>query len=62
MAAHRRVLSGTVKIAALNYFGLTGPAEPVFDLVLPAVVLWFATLTAVFRFRLVERALGFLGR
>lgn len=41
--------------ALSNYFGLTGPAEPVFDLVLPAVVLWFGTLTAVFRLRLVER-------
>jgi hypothetical protein len=30
----------------------------VFDLVLPALVLWFATLTMVFRFRLVERVLG----
>lgn len=44
--------------ALSNYFGLTGPAEPVFDLVLPALVLWFTALTAVFRFRLVERVLG----
>jgi cation-transporting ATPase E len=47
--------------ALSNYFGLTGPAQPVFQLVLPALVLWFATLTAVFRFRLVERALGSIG-
>jgi cation-transporting ATPase E len=47
--------------ALSNYFGLTGPAEPVFDLVLPALVLWFATLTAAFRFRLLERVLGFDG-
>src|SRR4051794_13681196 len=53
------VFAAVLFIPALpNYFGLTGPAEPVFDLVLPALVLWFATLTMVFRFRLVERVLG----
>lgn len=29
-----------------------------FDTVLPALALWFATLTAAFRFRVFERALG----
>jgi cation-transporting ATPase E len=58
------VFAAVLFIPALsNYFGLTGPAEPVFALVLaalvlPALVLWFATLTMVFRFRLVERVLG----
>jgi cation-transporting P-type ATPase E len=53
------VFAAVLFVPALsNYFGLTGPAEPVFDLVLPALVLWFATLTAAFRFRLLERALG----
>jgi cation-transporting ATPase E len=41
-----------------DYFGLTDAAEPVFATVLPALVLWFAALTAVYRFRLLERALG----
>ena len=57
------VFAAVLFIPALsNYFGVTGPAEPVFGLVLPALVLWFATLTAVFRFRPVEGALGSLGR
>jgi cation-transporting ATPase E len=41
-----------------NYFGLTGPAPPVFNTVLPALVLWFAALTAAYRFRLLDRVLG----
>jgi cation-transporting ATPase E len=41
-----------------GYFGLTDAADPVFRTVLPALVLWFAVLTAVYRFRLLERALG----
>ncbi|WP_203840431.1 HAD-IC family P-type ATPase [Winogradskya humida] len=41
-----------------DYFGLTGPAGPVFEVVLPALVLWFAALTAAFRFRLLEKVLG----
>jgi cation-transporting ATPase E len=44
--------------ALSSYFGLTGPAPPVFIAVLPALVLWFATLTAVFRLRLLDRILG----
>ena len=44
--------------ALSNYFGLTGPALPVFTTVLPALVLWFAALTAAYRFRLLDRVLG----
>ncbi len=44
--------------ALSDYFGLTGPAPPVFTTVLPALVLWFATLTAVYRLRLLDRILG----
>jgi cation-transporting ATPase E len=41
-----------------DYFGLTEAAEPVFETVLPALVLWFFVLTAVFRLRLLDRLLG----
>jgi cation-transporting P-type ATPase E len=41
-----------------GYFGLTEAAEPVFETVLPALVLWFLVLTAVYRSRLLDRALG----
>ena len=41
-----------------GYFNLTDAAEPVFMTVLPALVVWFLALTAVYRFRLFERALG----
>ena len=41
-----------------GYFGLTEAAEPVFETVLPALVLWFLVLTAAYRFRLLDRALG----
>ena len=41
-----------------GYFGLTEAAEPVFQTVLPALVLWFLVLTAAYRFRLLDRALG----
>jgi cation-transporting ATPase E len=41
-----------------DYFGLTEAAEPVFETVLPALVLWFLVLTAVYRYRLLDRALG----
>jgi cation-transporting P-type ATPase E len=44
--------------ALSDYFGLTGPAAPVFVAVLPALVLWFAVLTVVFRARLLDRLLG----
>ena len=44
--------------ALSTYFGLTGPAPPVFHTVLPALVLWFAALTAAYRFRVLDRVLG----
>jgi cation-transporting P-type ATPase E len=44
--------------ALSDYFGLTGPARPIYTIVLPALVLWFATLTAVYRLRLLDRILG----
>jgi cation-transporting ATPase E len=44
--------------ALSDYFGLTGPAAPVFTVVLPALVLWFAALTVVYRLRLLDRILG----
>jgi cation-transporting P-type ATPase E len=44
--------------AFTTYFGLTDAADPVFFTVLPALVLWFAALSAAFRFRLLDRALG----
>ncbi len=47
--------------AFTGYFGLTDAAEPVFGTVLPALVLWFALLTAAYRLRLLERALGLTG-
>jgi len=52
------VFGAVLVVPALsNYFGLTGPA-PVFTLVLPALVLWFATMTAAYRYRLLDRILG----
>ncbi len=39
-------------------FGLTDAADPVFRTVLPALVVWFAVLSAAYRARLLERALG----
>jgi cation-transporting P-type ATPase E len=44
--------------ALSSYFGLTGPAAPVFHTVLPALVLWFAVLSAAYRWRLLDRVLG----
>ncbi|SDT59338.1 HAD-IC family P-type ATPase [Actinoplanes derwentensis] len=41
-----------------EYFGLMGPSKPVFLVVLPALILWYLTLTVVFRFRLFDRLLG----
>ncbi len=39
-------------------FGLTDAARPVFQTVLPALLLWFAVLSAAYRFRVLERLLG----
>ena len=44
--------------ALWSYFGLTGPALPVFTTVLPALVLWFVALSAAYRFRVLDRMLG----
>ncbi len=44
--------------ALSDYFGLTGPARPVFTTVLPALVLWFVVLTVAYRVRLLDRLLG----
>jgi cation-transporting P-type ATPase E len=41
-----------------DYFGLTEAADPVFDTVLPGLVLWFLLLSAAYRLRLLDRALG----
>jgi cation-transporting ATPase E len=47
--------------AFTDYFGLTEAAGPVFQTVLPVLVLWFVVLTATYRLRLLERALGLSG-
>jgi cation-transporting P-type ATPase E len=44
-----------------DYFGLTDAADPVFETVLPGLVLWFLLLSAAYRFRVLDRLLG-LGR
>ena len=44
--------------AFTTYFGLTDAADPVFFTVLPALVLWFVLLSAAYRYRLLDRALG----
>ncbi|MFP5369426.1 MAG: haloacid dehalogenase, partial [Actinomycetes bacterium] len=41
-----------------GYFGLTDAARPVFETVLPALVIWFGLLTAAYRFRVLDRVLG----
>ncbi|WP_229076567.1 HAD-IC family P-type ATPase [Actinoplanes sp. DH11] len=41
-----------------QYFGLIGPSRPVFFVVLPALLIWYGTLTVVFRVRLFDRLLG----
>jgi cation-transporting ATPase E len=44
--------------ALSDYFGLTGPAPPVYDAVLPALAVWFVALSAAYRVRLLDRVLG----
>jgi cation-transporting ATPase E len=44
--------------AFTGYFGLTDAADPVFRTVLPALILWFVLLSAAYRFRVLDRALG----
>jgi cation-transporting P-type ATPase E len=41
-----------------SYFGLTAGNSYVLAICLIAVALWFAALTAAYRFRLFDRALG----
>jgi cation-transporting P-type ATPase E len=41
-----------------DYFGLSDAAEHVFFTVLPALVIWFAALSATYRFRLLDRVLS----
>ncbi len=53
------VFAAVLFIPALSeYFGLTGPALPVFTAVLIALALWFVVLTLALRLRLLERVLG----
>jgi cation-transporting ATPase E len=53
------VLGAVLFVPVLSsYFGLTGAADPVFETVLPALVIWFAVLTAAYRFRVLDRALA----
>jgi cation-transporting P-type ATPase E len=59
VAALLAVFAAVLFVPALyTYFGLTGPTSQVFGTVLPALVLWFATLSLIFRYRLLERVLG----
>jgi cation-transporting ATPase E len=44
--------------ALSDYFGLTGPAAPVYQVVMPALAVWFVLLSAAYRFRLLDRVLG----
>ncbi len=41
-----------------TYFGLTRPAGIVYDTALPLLLVWFLALTAVYRFRVMDRLLG----
>lgn len=41
-----------------EYFGLTHAANPVFTTVLPVLGIWFVLLSAAYRFRVLDRALG----
>jgi cation-transporting ATPase E len=44
--------------ALSEYFGLTGPARPVYETVLPALLVWFLALWVTYRFRIFDRVLG----
>src|SRR4051812_4266208 len=53
------VFIGVLFVPTLSdYFGLTRAARPVFEVGLPALVLWFATLSAAYRWQLMDRLLG----
>jgi cation-transporting ATPase E len=44
--------------ALSGYFGLTHAVQPVYTVVLPALVVWFLALSAAYRLRLLDRVLG----
>ena len=44
--------------ALRTYFGLTRPAVIVYETSIPLLVVWFLTLTAAYRFRVMDRLLG----
>ncbi len=52
------LVAALVVPALSTYFGLTRPAPPVYDAVLPTLGLWFVTLAATYRFHLFDRALA----
>ncbi|MEU4564685.1 HAD-IC family P-type ATPase [Actinoplanes sp. NPDC023936] len=53
------VFSAVLFIPVLwQYFGLTGPSRPVFLVVVPALLLWYGTLTVVLRYQLFDRLLA----
>jgi cation-transporting ATPase E len=41
-----------------DYFGLTRPAQIVYEVAVPLLVLWFLALSAAYRFRVLDRLLG----
>jgi len=41
-----------------NYFGLTRPANVVYETALPVLVVWFIALAAAYRFKILDRLLG----
>ena len=52
-------LAAVMYVPALSdYFGLTGPTPRMVATVLPAVGLWYLTLSLTFHYRLMDRALG----
>jgi cation-transporting P-type ATPase E len=44
--------------ALSDYFGLTGPSRQMLVTVIPALVIWFAALSAAYRWRVLDRLLG----
>jgi cation-transporting ATPase E len=52
------LLTALVVPGLRDYFGLTRPAGIVYAVVLPVLVVWFVTLGAAYRLRLMDRMLG----
>ena len=53
------IFSAVLNVPVLwEYFGLMKPSKPVFFVVLPALILWYLSLTVIFRLRLFDRLLG----